>query len=97
MLSLLSSQKPQQKNESKRTRRDKTRNGIKLILSHFKEPVFPRTISSINSNYGPKFEIVYSENEMLRTYENSNFIDCRVSVNPPLNNSKEIDTQHQLI
>jgi hypothetical protein len=92
MFSLLSSQEQQHKNESQRSRRDKIRNGIKLTLSHFKEPVFPRTISSTDSHYGPKFKIVYSENEMLKAYENSNFIDCRVSVNPPLNNSKEIDT-----
>lgn len=94
MFSLLSSrQQQQQKNqELKRTRKEKIRKGIKFILGHFKEPVFPRTISSTNSHYGSKFKIVYNKNEMLRAYENSNFIDCRVSVNPPLNDSKEIDT-----
>ncbi|MGC1933248.1 MAG: hypothetical protein WA667_30105 [Candidatus Nitrosopolaris sp.] len=94
MFPLLSSRQQQQKHqESKRTRKEKIRKGIKFILSHFNEPVFPRTISSTNTPcYGPKFKIVYNEKEMLRAYEHSNFIDCRVSINPSLNNSKNVNT-----
>lgn len=94
MLSLsLSRQQQQQKQQKlKSTKKEKIREGIRFIISHFEEPVFPRIISSTNSHYEPGFKIVYNENEMLRAYENSNFIDCRVRVNPPLNNSKEIDT-----
>jgi hypothetical protein len=54
---------------------------IRFILSHFKEPPFPRTISSINTAYyGTHFKVVYDEKEMFRTYEQSKFIDCRVSI-----------------
>src|SRR6266487_1821674 len=68
-------------NNNKNNRREKVREGIKCILSHFKEPIFPRTIRSINTTYhGTQFKVVYDEKEMFRTYEQSKFIDCRVSI-----------------
>jgi hypothetical protein len=91
MCSLLSQQQQQQnQQESKRKRREKVRQGIKCILSHFKEPIFPRTISSINTAYyGAQFKVVYDEKEMFRTYEQSKFIDCRVSIYSSLYATKE--------
>jgi hypothetical protein len=89
LFSLLSKQQQKQQ-ESKRKRREKVREGIKCILSHFKEPIFPRTIRSINSTYhGTLFKVVYDEKEMFRTYEQSEFIDCRVSIYPSLYVTKE--------
>ena len=89
MFSLLSKQQYKQQ-ESKSKRRKKVREGIKCILSHFKEPVFPRTIMSIKTTYnGPQFKVVYDEKEMFRTYEQSKFIDCRVSIYPSLYATKE--------
>jgi len=89
MLSLLSQQK-QAQHKSKKKRREKVREGIKCILSHFKEPIFPRTISSTNTTYhGTQVKVVYNEKEMFRTYEQSKFIDCRVRIYPSLYATKE--------
>jgi hypothetical protein len=62
-------------------RKSKVEQNIKFILSHFKEPIFPRIITS-RSTKGDEtqFKVVYNEEEMLRTYEESKFIDCRVSI-----------------
>jgi hypothetical protein len=62
-------------------RKGKVEQNIKFILSHFKEPIFPRIITS-RSTKGDEtqFKVVYNEEEMLRTYEESKFIDCRVSI-----------------
>jgi hypothetical protein len=89
LFSLLSKQQ-QKQHESKSKRREKVREGIKCILNHFKEPIFPRTIRSINTTYlETQFKVVYDEKEMFRTYEQSKFIDCRVSIYPSLYATKE--------
>ena len=89
MFSLLSKQQQKQQ-ESKSKRRERVREGIKCILSHFKEPIFPRTIRSINTTFhGTQFKVVYDEKQMFRTYEQSKFIDCRVSIYPSLYATKE--------
>jgi hypothetical protein len=62
-------------------RKNKVKQNIRFILSHFKKPVFPRTITSRSTTFdGTEFKVVYDEKEMFRTYEQSKFIDCRVSV-----------------
>ena len=69
-----------QQQESEK-RKNKVKQNIRFILSHFKEPIFPRTITSRSTTCdGPQFKVVYDEKEMFRTYEQSKFIDCRVSV-----------------
>jgi hypothetical protein len=79
MFSILSSRQQQQ--ESERARKETIRKGIKFILSHFKKPIFPRTTTSRSTTYdGPQIKVVYNEKEMFRTYEQSKFIDCRVSM-----------------
>jgi ribosomal protein S19 len=89
LFSLLSKRQQQKQQESKRERREKVREGIKFILSHFKQPIFPRTISSINTvYYGAQFKVVYSEKEMLRVYEQSKFIDCGVRICKSLSATK---------
>jgi ribosomal protein S24E len=62
-------------------RKSEVQQNIKFILSHFKEPIFPRIITS-RSTTGDEtqFKVVYNEEEMLRTYEESKFIDRRVSI-----------------
>jgi len=71
-------------------RKNKVKQNIRFILSHFKEPPFPRTISSTNTTYhGTQFKVVYDEKEMFRTYEQSKFIDCRVSIYSSLYATKE--------
>lgn len=67
--------------EQSKKRKNKVKQNIRFILSHFKEPVFPRTISSRNTTYDrTQFKVAYSEKEMFRIYEQSKFIDCRVSI-----------------
>ena len=71
-------------------RKNKVKQNIRFILSHFKEPIFPRTITSRSTTRdGPQFKVVYDEKEMFRTYEQSKFIDCRVSIYPSLYATKE--------
>jgi hypothetical protein len=71
-------------------RKSKVKQNIRFILSHFKEPTFPRTITSRSTTCdGSQFKVVYDEKEMFRTYEQSKFIDCRVSIYPPLYATKE--------
>src|SRR5712691_4637287 len=62
-------------------RKNKVKQNIRFILSHFKEPAFPRTITSRSTTCdGTQFKVVYDEKEMFRTYQESKFIDCRVSI-----------------
>jgi len=77
----------QQQSEKRKT---KVKQNIRFILSHFKEPTFPRTITSRSTMCdGTQFKVVYDEKEMFRTYEQSKFIDCRVSIYPSLYATKE--------
>lgn len=52
-------------------------NELEFILNHFEEPLFPRTISTYRSE-GRQFE-VFSKEEMIKAFEQSDFIDCRVN------------------
>jgi len=62
-------------------RKDKVKQNIRFILSHFEEPIFPRIITARSTTCdATQFKVVYNEKEMLRTYEQSKFIDCRVSI-----------------
>ena len=57
-------------------RKHKVEQNIRFILSHFKEPLFPRTITARSTTCdGTQFKVVYDEKEMFRTYEQSKFID----------------------
>jgi hypothetical protein len=51
--------------------------GLDYILSHFEEPLFPRTISTKKTEN--RQVVVNSRYEALRYYEESNLEDCRVS------------------
>ena len=62
-------------------RKNKVEQNIRFILSHFKEPLFPRTITARSTTCDEtQFKVVYDEKEMFRTYEQSKFIDCRVGI-----------------
>ena len=52
-------------------------NGLNFILNHLTEPLFPRTISTYRSE-GRQFE-VFSKEEMIKAFEQSDFLDCRVN------------------
>jgi hypothetical protein len=66
-------------------------NGIDFILSHLKEPLFPRTISTYTSE-GRQFE-VFSKEEMIKAFEQSDYLDCRVNAYPSYTEYKGINRQ----
>ena len=66
-------------------------NGIEFILNHLKEPLFPRTISTYRSE-GRQFE-VFSKEEMIKAFEQSDFLDCRVNAYPSYTEYKGINRQ----
>jgi len=53
---------------------------VDFILTHFPDHIFPRTISTYKSR-GKQFE-VFSKEEMIARYEDSNFVDCRINAYP---------------
>src|SRR5437867_8954658 len=61
---------------------------LDFILNHFPEPIFPRTISTFKSQ-GKQFE-VFSKEEMVKAYEESNFVDSRVNAYPSFTEYKGI-------
>jgi hypothetical protein len=54
--------------------------GLEYILSHFQEPLFPRTISTKMTDSGQY--LVYSEEEALARFEQANFLDCKIDAYP---------------
>jgi len=53
---------------------------LDFILDHFGKKLFPRTISTYKSK-GKQIEI-FSKEEMIQAFEESNFVDCRVNAYP---------------
>ena len=66
-------------------------NGLNFILNHFKEPLFPRTISTYRSE-GKQFE-VFSKEEIIKAFEQSDFLDCRVNAYRSYTEYKGINRQ----
>jgi hypothetical protein len=66
-------------------------NGLNFILNHFEEPLFPRTISTYRSE-GRQFE-VFSKEEMIKAYEQSDLLDCRVNAYRSYTEYKGINRQ----
>lgn len=62
--------------------------GIDFILSHFEEPIFPRKISTFRSNN--KQFLVRSRQEIIDSFIDSNFVDCRINAYPYLTDYKGI-------
>jgi len=60
---------------------------IDFVLNHF-ERIFPRTISTYKSQ-GKQFE-VFSNEEMIKAYEESDLFDCRVNAYPSYTEYKGI-------
>ena len=55
--------------------------GLDHILSHFQEPLWPRTIST-KVTEGRQI-LVNSREEALSRFKRANFLDCRISAYPP--------------
>jgi hypothetical protein len=66
-------------------------NGLNFILNHFEEPLFPRTISTYRSE-ARQFE-VFSREEMIKAYEQSDLLDCRVNAYRSYTEYKGINRQ----
>ena len=66
-------------------------NGLDFILNHFEEPLFPRTISTYRSE-ARQFE-VFSKEEMIKAFEESDFLDCRVNAYSSYTEYKGINRQ----
>jgi len=64
---------------------------LQLILDHFEEPVFPRTISTKTSQ-GKQIEVKTVEEAYAR-FKQANFIDCRINAYPDYTNYKGINRQ----
>lgn len=55
--------------------------GLDFISSHLQEPVWPRNISTRTT--GGSQRLVYSREEALARFAQSNLLDCRISAYPP--------------
>jgi hypothetical protein len=51
--------------------------GLDFILSHFEEPILPRTISTRTTE--ARQVLVYNREEALARFKQANFLDCRIS------------------
>ena len=50
---------------------------IDFIISHFKEPIWPRTVST-RATHNSQI-LIFGKEEAIRLYQQSNFIDCRIN------------------
>src|SRR5919199_3591265 len=64
---------------------------IQLILDHFEEPIFPRTIST-KTTQGKQIEVNNIE-EIYSKFEQADFVDCRINAYPAYTNYKGINRQ----
>ena len=55
--------------------------GLKFILTHFEEPLWPRTIST-RTTKGSQV-LVYSKEEAFARFKQANYLDCRISAYGP--------------
>jgi len=65
--------------------------GLDFILSHFEEPIFPRTIST-SKTQNRQVEVFGRENAF-NLYQYSGFVDCKISAYPAYTDYKGINRQ----
>jgi hypothetical protein len=65
--------------------------GLDFILSHFEEPVFPRTIST--SKTENRQVEVFSRENAFNLYQYSGFVDCKINAYPSYTEYKGINRQ----
>lgn len=65
--------------------------GLDFILSHFQNSLWPRRISTRTTDN--RQILVYSKEEALARYRQSNFIDCRINAYPDYTEYKGINRQ----
>jgi len=64
--------------------------GLDFILGHFKEPIWPRTI--FTKTLGRQIT-VYSKEETIARFKQSNLLDCRINADPDYTEFKGINRQ----
>ena len=65
--------------------------GLDFILSHFEEPIFPRTIST-SKTQNRQVE-VFSRENAFNLYQYSGFVDCKINAYPSYTEYKGINRQ----
>ena len=65
--------------------------GLDYLLSHFKEPIWPRTISTKTTD--KRQILVYSKEGALARFKQANWLDCRISGYPSYTEYKGINRQ----
>jgi hypothetical protein len=65
--------------------------GFDYLLSHFKEPIWPRTISTKTTD--KRQILVYSKEGALARFKQANWLDCRISAYPYYTEYKGINRQ----
>ena len=68
----------------------KIEEGLDFILSHFEEPVWPRTI--FTKTLGKQYT-VYSREEAIARFKQANLLDCRINAYPDYTEFKGINRQ----
>jgi hypothetical protein len=64
---------------------------LEFILSHFEEPIWPRTIST-HATKGAQI-LVYSKEQAITRYKQANLLDCRINAYPDYTEYKGINRQ----
>lgn len=65
--------------------------GLGFILSHFKDQIWPRTVSTA-ATYGAQV-LVYSEDEAAQKFAAANLLDCRINAYPTHTQYKGVNRQ----
>jgi hypothetical protein len=63
--------------------------GLDFILNHFQEPLFPRKIMTRQLGYQVE---VFSKEEALEYFKDSNYEDCRINAYPSFTEYRGINT-----
>jgi hypothetical protein len=64
---------------------------LEFILSHFEEPIWPRTIST-HATKGAQI-LVYNKEQAITRYKQANLLDCRINAYPDYTEYKGINRQ----
>ncbi len=65
--------------------------GLPIIVSHFEEPIWPRTISTHTTD--DRQTLVFSANEALARFSQANFLNCKINAYPSYTEHRGINRQ----
>ncbi len=64
---------------------------LDFIISHFQEPVWPRTLST-NATEGRQV-LVFNKEDAIQMFKQANFLDCRINAYPDYTGFRDINRQ----